>query len=262
MNDNRLKISRDGAVANVVLHRPDVRNAFDQPLIHELGEAVTEVGRDDSVRVVVLSGEGKVFCAGADVLWMKASMDLTRDQNREDAQKLADMLRILDECPKPLVGRVHGAAMGGGSGLVSVCDIVVASEETKFSFSEVRLGILPAVISSFVLPKIGTGEARRYFLTAEAFSAATAKEIGLIHEVVPLEQLDAKVREIVGLILNNGPKAVAEAKALIRTVRSLGRDEAIRHCVDTISRVRTSPEGQEGLRAFLEKRPPTWLQPR
>ena len=256
----RLEIERDGAIARVFLNRPKVRNAFDDGLITELHEAFGELGKDDSVRVIVLGGRGKVFCAGADVNWMRASMDLPAEKNREDALRMANMLQALDECPKPVIGRIHGAAMGGGSGLVATCDIVVASEETKFAFSEVKLGILPATISVVVLPKIGFSNARRYFLTAEVFKANVAWEMGLIHEVATSQNLDARVNEICTSIINNGPNAVAEAKKLIHAVRLMQRDEWIPHSVDTISRVRTSPEGQEGLKAFLEKRPPSWLK--
>ncbi len=255
----RLIVRKEGPDARVSLDRPELRNALDAALIAGLGRAFRELGGDASVRSIVLSGEGKVFCAGADVNWMRASLGLSAEENRKDAQNLADMLRAIDECPKPVIGRVQGAAMGGGAGLVAVCDMVVAAEDAKFAFSEVRLGILPAVISGFVLPKIGAGQARRYFLTAEVFSAARAREIGLVHEVVPADRLDAAVQELAGAVRNNGPLAVAEAKALIRAVASMDREDALRRSVETIARVRTSPEGQEGLRAFLDKRPPSWF---
>lgn len=256
---DRLTVRKEGPDARVSLNRPELRNALDSALIAELAQAFRDLGRDPGVRSIVLSGEGKVFCAGADVNWMRASLDLTADGNRKDAQGFADMLRAIDECPKPVIGRVQGAAMGGGAGLVAVCDIVVAADDARFAFSEVRLGILPAVISSFVLPKIGAAQARRYFLTAEVFAALRAREIGLVHEVVAADQLDARVKELAIAIHNNGPSAVAEAKALIRAVCGLKRDDALRHCVETIARVRTSAEGQEGLRAFLDKRPPSWF---
>jgi methylglutaconyl-CoA hydratase len=254
-----LIVRKEGADARVSLNRPDLRNALDSALIADLERAFRSLGQDGDVRSIVLSGEGKVFCAGADVNWMRASLDLSAEENRKDAQGLADMLRAIDECPKPVIGRIQGAAMGGGAGLVAVCDIVVAADDAKLAFSEVRLGILPAVISSFVLPKIGAAQARRYFLTAEVFTAGRAREIGLVHEVVPADQLDAKVKELAAALHNNGPKAVAEAKALIRAVVAMKREDALRHSVETIARVRTSPEGQEGLRAFLDKRPPSWF---
>jgi methylglutaconyl-CoA hydratase len=256
---DRLIVRKEGPDARVSLNRPELRNALDAALIAELADAFRTLGRDPAVRTIVLAGEGTVFCAGADVNWMRASLGLGQEENRKDAQGLADMLRAIDECPKPVIGRVQGAAMGGGAGLVAVCDIVVAADDAKLAFSEVRLGILPAVISSFVLPKIGASEARRYFLTAEVFGAARAREIGLVHEVVPADRLDARVKDFEIAIHNNGPLAVAEAKALLRTVAAMKREDALRHSVETIARVRTSPEGQEGLRAFLDKRPPAWF---
>lgn len=255
-----LKVEKENGVARVGLNRPDVRNAFNDRLILELEDCFAALGGDAETRVIVLYGIGKHFCAGADVNWMKASVELSTEQNEEDARRMSGMLRGIDECRKPVIGRIHGAALGGGSGLASVCDIVVAQEEAVFAFSEVRLGILPAVISSFVLPKIGETNARRYFLTAERFSAHRAMEIGLIHEVTHSADLDDKVQELTQLILENGPNAVAEAKKLIRDVRPLNRDEKITHCVGTIARIRTSPEGQEGLKAFLEKRKASWIQ--
>lgn len=252
-----LKIAREGAVVRVSLDRPDVRNAFNSELIAKLRETFDALAKDDS-RVVVLSGEGKVFCGGADANWMKASVNLTPEQNREDALRMAEMYRAIDECPKFVIGRIHGAAMGGGAGLAAVCDVTVAAPDTKFAFSEARLGIIPAVISVYVLPKIGVTHARRLFLTAEAFLAPHAKEIGLVHEVTA--DLDAKVNEIVAEVSKCGPRAIGEAKRLIHATWKLHRDDAIRHCVETITRIRTSPEGQEGLRAFLEKRPATWIQ--
>ncbi|MBI2900187.1 MAG: enoyl-CoA hydratase/isomerase family protein [Planctomycetes bacterium] len=254
-----LKITREGPVVRVALDRPEVRNAFDADLIRELREAFESLGADDSVRAVALSGEGKVFCAGADAEWMRASLDLAPEENREDARRMAAMFRAVDECPKIVVGLVHGAAMGGGAGLVACCDVVIAEEDAKFAFSEVKLGIVSAVISSFVLPKIGVSQARFLLLTGSTFDAAVAREIGLVHAVVPAGGREPSFGEVRDLLLRPGPRAVAEAKALLRAVSRMGRDEAIDRCVETIARVRTSPEGQEGLRAFLEKRPPGWV---
>ena len=207
---------------------------------------------------MVLAGEGKIFCAGADVNWMRASADASEAENSEDARRMAAMFRAIDECPVPVVGRVQGVAFGGGVGLVACCDIVVAAEDARFSFSEVRLGILPAVISTFALAKIGAGQARRWFLSAEVFPAVRAREIGLVHEVVAEMELDAAVEGVASALTANGPRALREAKALIRRVAGLERDAAIEHCAETIARVRISPEAQEGLRAFLEKREPAW----
>jgi methylglutaconyl-CoA hydratase len=251
-----VKIERRGAVATVLLRRPEVRNAFNEVVIEDLTQAFRSI--EGGVRVVVLSGEGPVFCAGADVQWMRKSKDYTVTQNARDARAMAEMLRTIDECPRPVIGRVQGAALGGGSGLVACCDIVVAAEGTQFGFTEVRLGIVPANISTFVLPKIGARAARRYFLTGERFDAGEALRIGLIHEVVKPEFLDARVETVAQEVLRCGPRAVAIAKELIRKGASLPRDRAIDHMVRTIARVRVSPEGQEGLAAFLEKRAPRW----
>jgi methylglutaconyl-CoA hydratase len=253
-----IRIETRGAIATVTLARPDVRNAFNEVLIAELQQAFRSLGDADGVRVVVLTGEGPTFCAGADVQWMKQSKDKTERENAQDARAMAEMFRAIDECPKPVIGQVRGAALGGGSGLVACCDIVVASEGTQFGFTEVRLGIVPANISTFVLPKIGARAARRYFLTGERFDAARAREIGLVHEVVPETALASTAEGIAGEILQCGPAAVATAKALIREGLALPRDAAIDFTVRTIARVRVSPEGQEGLAAFLEKRKPRW----
>jgi len=246
---------REG-VATVTLARPDVRNAFNEVLIDELRRAFSSFGPE--VRAVVLAGEGPTFCAGADVQWMKASKDKSESENAADARAMAMMFRAIDECPKPLIAKVRGAALGGGSGLVACCDIVVAAEGTWFGFTEVRLGIVPANISTFVLPKIGARAARRYFLTGERFDAARAREIGLVHEVVADSALDATVEGLVGEILKCGPNAVATAKEIVREGLARQRDDAIEYTIRTIARVRVSPEGQEGLAAFLDKRKPRW----
>ena len=251
-----LRLERRGPVATVVLQRPEVRNAFNEVVIAELKKVFTSLGAD--ARVVVLAGDGPVFCAGADVQWMKKSKGYSEKQNTRDARAMAEMFRAIDECPRPVIGRVHGAALGGGSGLVACCDIVVAAEGTQFGFTEVRLGIVPANISTFVLPKIGARAARRYFLTGERFDAGEALRIGLVHEVVKPDLLDSRVGAIAQEILKCGPKAVAIAKELIRKGVSVPRNRAIDSTVRTIARVRVSPEGQEGLAAFLEKRPPRW----
>jgi methylglutaconyl-CoA hydratase len=248
----------NNAVARVTLARPDTRNAFNAQMIAELTACFGDLGRDEGLRAVVLAGEGKIFCAGADVNWMRASAKSTEEENREDARRMAAMFRTLDECPVPVVGRVQGAAFGGGAGLAACCDVVVATGDARFSFSEVKLGILPAVISTFALAKIGPGQARRWFLTAEVLTADDARHAGLVHEVVPADELDGRVERIVAALVANGPRAVREAKALIRRVAGMTREAALEHCARTIARVRVSPEGQEGLRAFLESRDPAW----
>jgi methylglutaconyl-CoA hydratase len=248
-----------GGVTTVRLHRPEVRNAFNEVLIAELTETFAGIG--PAVRAVILAGEGPAFCAGADVNWLKKSIGYTEAENRRDALAMAGMFRAIDRCPCPVIGRVHGVALGGAMGLIAVCDIVVAADDVQFGFTEVRLGILPAVISTFVLPKIGPAAARRYFLTGEVFGPAAAQAMGLVHEVAPAAALDQKVAEIIAGIRKCGPRAVAEAKVLIREMlaRAADRDAAAEHAAGTIARVRVSPEGQEGLGAFLEKRKPGWL---
>jgi enoyl-CoA hydratase/carnithine racemase len=233
-------------VLRVTLARPERRNAFDAALIAELTEAFADVG---DARAVVLAGEGESFCAGADVEWQRASIDLSFDENVEDAMRLYRMCEAIDRCPAPVVSRVQGYALGGGSGLVACSDVAVAARDAVFGFSEVKLGIIPAVISPFVLPKIGA-HARRYFLTGERFDADTALRIGLVHELA--DDLDTAIEGIVTELLTSGPGAVREAKRLIRE-RPMGEDTA-----QIAARLRSGEEGQEGLRAFLEKRNPSW----
>jgi methylglutaconyl-CoA hydratase len=243
-----LRIERDGRILRITLARPERRNAFDAGLIGELTAAFTGIG---DARAVVLSGEGPSFCAGADVEWQRSSVDLSNDENVADAMRLYAMCEAIDACETPVVARVHGYALGGGSGIVACADVAVASPDAVFGFSEVRLGIIPAVISPFVLPKIGSAAARRYFLTGERFDADTARRIGLVHEVS--ERADQTVDEIVAALLAGGPEAVRAAKLLVRTrpgVTETARIAAAR---------RASSEGQEGLRAFLERRAPAWL---
>ena len=253
----RFTVERE-VIARVTLTRPAARNAFDAPMIEEVTACFADIAAQGDLRAVVLAAEGEAFCAGADVNWMRASANATEEENQADARRMAAMFRSIDECPVPVVGRVHGVAFGGGVGLVACCDVVVAEQDARFCFSEVRLGLIPAVISTFAMAKIGRGQARRWFLTAEVIPADTARAVGLVHEVVPAERLDAAVDAIVAALVGNGPFAVREAKALIRRVVDLERGEAIEHCADTIARVRVSPEAQEGLRAFLEKRDPAW----
>jgi methylglutaconyl-CoA hydratase len=241
-----LRVERDGPVLRITLARPERRNAFDAALIAELAEAFADVGH---ARAVVLAGDGESFCAGADVEWQRSSVDLSHEENVEDAARLYRMLGAVDACPAPVVARVQGYALGGGSGLVACADVSVASTDAIFGFSEVKLGIIPAVISPFVLAKIGTA-ARRYFLTGERFDAETALRIGLVNEVAP--DLDEAVERVVAELLTSGPEAVRAVKALVRDRPSAAELPRI------AARRRTSTEGQEGLRAFLDKRPPAW----
>jgi methylglutaconyl-CoA hydratase len=242
-----LRVERDGDVLRITLARPEQRNAFNAELIGELSEAFVDVGR---ARAVVLAGEGPSFSAGADVEWMRASAELSLEENLDDANAMRRMFESIDACAAPVVARVHGHALGGGIGLVAVSDIAIAAPGTVFAFSEVKLGIIPAVISPFALAKIGAGNARRYFVTGERFDAETALRIGLVHEVT--EDLDAAVERVVGELLSAGPRAARWAKRLVRE-RPEGAETA-----RWIAERRTSDEGQEGLRAFLEKRKPSW----
>jgi methylglutaconyl-CoA hydratase len=243
-----LRIERDGPVLRVTLAKPERRNAFDAELIRELHEAFADVG---DARVVVLAGDGPSFCAGADVEWQRAAIELTYDENVEDALRLYRMLEAIDTCPAPVVARIQGYALGGGSGVTACVDIPIAGEDAVFGFSEVKLGIIPAVISPFVLPRIGDA-ARRYFLTGERFGADVALRIGLVSEVT--DDLDVAVERVVGELVTAGPDATREAKRLAR--ERPGGEEAAR----TAARLRADKEGQEGLRAFLERRKPSWSE--
>jgi methylglutaconyl-CoA hydratase len=242
-----LTVERDGSVLRITLTRPDRRNAFDAALIGELAEAFVDVGR---ARAIVLAGDGASFCAGADVDWMRSSTGLSFDENVADANAMRRMFESIDRCPTPVVARVQGHALGGGAGLVAASDVAIAAPTTQFAFSEVKLGIIPAVISPFALAKIGVGHARRYFVSGERFDAATALRIGLISEVA--EDLDAVVERVVGELLSAAPQAARWAKRLVREHPD-GPETA-----RWIAERRTSDEGQEGLAAFLDKRKPNW----
>jgi methylglutaconyl-CoA hydratase len=243
-----LRSERDGPVLRVTLAKPERRNAFDAELIRELNEAFSDVG---DARVVVLAGEGPSFCAGADVEWQRSAIDLSYEENVEDALRLYRMLEAVETCPAAVVGRIQGYALGGGSGLTACVDIAIAGEDAVFGFSEVKLGIIPAVISPFVLPRIGPA-ARRYFLTGERFDAEVALRIGLVGEVT--DDLDGAVERVVGELLSSGPEATREAKKLVRE-RPSGEEAA-----QIAARLRSGAEGQDGLRAFLERRKPSWIE--
>lgn len=256
-----LLVERDGPFARVTLARPEVRNAFNATLIDELTTALDALSAEapDALRGVVLAGEGTTFCAGADVEWMRASVGLSLEENERDAAVMQAMFAAIDACPVPVIARVQGAALGGGMGLCAASDIVVATADATFGFTETRLGILPAVISTFVLPKIGESHARALFLTGERFGAERAREIGLVHEVVPDEAgLDTRVAALLDELRAAGPTATRAAKALLRELRTLSPAEALAHTVRHIARQRTSAEGQEGLTAFVKKRRPRW----
>ncbi len=251
----------DGGVGIVTLNRPERHNAFDDAMIGELADALRQMAEDSAVRLVVISSTGKSFCAGADLNWMQRAATYSLEENQRDAGALAEMLLRVSECPKPVLARVQGPAYGGGVGLVAASDMAVATFDTRFALTEVKLGLIPAVISPHVIAAIGERYARRYMLTAEAFSAAEAYRIGLIHEMAPdMQGLDEAIGEWVDTLLKNGPQALAECKALIRSVagRPLG-PKVVDYTVERIAHVRVSPEGQEGLSAFLQKRKPNWV---
>ncbi|HLI07982.1 MAG TPA: enoyl-CoA hydratase-related protein [Ktedonobacteraceae bacterium] len=252
--------SYQGRIATVTMRRPEVHNAFNAQLISDLKAAFTTLSSDTRLHGVILSGEGKSFSAGADLNVMQAAVHFTQEQNLEDTLQLSDLFDTINQFPCPVIGRINGTAMGGGCGLVAVCDIVVAAESARFAFSEVKLGIAPAVISPYVVRKIGETHARVLFVTGQRFSAAYAREIGLAHIVTPLEELDAAVENVVNELLSSSPQAMRACKALALNVGHVDHDTARRYTAETIATLRVSEEGQEGLKAFLEKRKPSWTQ--
>jgi methylglutaconyl-CoA hydratase len=255
-----LELRREGYLATITLTRPDVRNAFNETTIAELTQAFGALGSDQSVRAIVLAANGVAFCAGADLNWMKKMADYSHDENLADAGQLATMLQTIYSCPKPVVARVQGDCYAGGMGLVAACDIVVTVDSAYFCLSEVKLGLIPATISPYVIKSMGENAARRYFLTAERFTAIEAHRMGFAHEVVAAEMLDAKVAELVKALVSNSPNAVKQAKTLVREVG--GREisaSLIASTVKSIAQIRASDEGREGVRSFLEKRKPGWL---
>ena len=245
-------------VATVTMDRPDVRNAFDDTLIAELAQAAGHLGADDAVRVVVLTGAGSIFSAGADLNWMRSMKTWTFEQNVADSTRMNGMFRALYDLPKPLIGRINGHALGGGTGLTAVCDIAVAQREALFGFTEVVLGLAPAVISPYVVRKVGRSFARAVFVTGERFGAERALAAGLVHEVVDADQLDAAVQAAVDRCLKAGPEAIAAAKRLPDLALS-PLDEAAAQTVRIIAGLRVGDEGQEGMQAFFERRPPAWV---
>jgi methylglutaconyl-CoA hydratase len=260
MNYQTLEVKSENRVGIVTLNRPDVRNAFNETAIAEITQAFRDLGADDSIRAIILAARGPAFCAGADLNWMKKMAGYTHEENRADAAQLAEMLRVIYTCPKPVVAKVQGDCYAGGMGLVAACDIAVAVEKANFCLSEVKLGLIPATISPYVIKAMGQNAARRYFLTAERFSAQEAKRIGFVHEVAAEEALDWTVDEIVRALVANSPNAVREAKRLVRDVAGVALSDAlIADTADRIADIRASDEGREGVRSFLEKRKPGWL---
>jgi methylglutaconyl-CoA hydratase len=255
-----LTITNQGAVRTITLSRPDVRNAFNDDVIAELKNAFTEAGQATDVRCVVLAAEGPAFCAGADLNWMRRMADYTRDENLADAGQLAAMLRAIYECPKPTIARVQGDVFAGGVGLVAACDMAVSVDTATYCLSEVKLGLIPATISPYVIRAMGARASHRYFLTAERFSAAEAHRIGLVHEVVAADALDAKVVELTSALVSASPNAVRACKRLVQDVAEREIDDAlVAHTVAGIADIRSSAEGKEGVQSFLQKRKPNWL---
>jgi len=255
-----IALSRAGPIATLTLNRPELHNAFNAEMIAELRDCFAALADDASARVVVLTGAGQSFCAGADVNWMRASLEWSREQNVADAEALAALFEAAWALPKPLIARVNGPALGGGVGLVACCDLAVAVDTARFGFTEVKLGLIPAVIAQYAVPKIGVSQARALFVSGERFTAERAFEIGLIHAVTGQDDLDATVSALAGRMLSSAPEAIAAAKRVVDAVWTLERESARQFVIHAIAAARTSPEGQEGLRAFLEKRKPAWAR--
>jgi methylglutaconyl-CoA hydratase len=261
MDYQTLTVTITDRIGQVTLDRPDVRNAFNEQSIAELALAFDELGRNELVRAIVLAANGPAFCAGADLNWMKKMAGYSDSENRADAMRLADMLRTIYTCPKPVVAKVQGDCYAGGMGLVAACDVVVAVDTANFCLSEAKLGLIPATISPYVIKAMGEQAARRYFLTAERFDAKEAHRIGFVHETVPAEELDTTVAAIVQALANNSPNAVREAKQLVREIVGQPVTEALlEDTANRIAGIRASLEGREGVASFLEKRRPSWLE--
>jgi methylglutaconyl-CoA hydratase len=259
-SNTALSITNQGAIRTITLCRPDVRNAFNDEVIVELKTAFTEAGLAADIRCVVLAADGPAFCAGADLNWMRRMADFTRDENLADAGQLAVMLRAIYECPKPTIARVQGDVFAGGVGLVAACDMAVSVDTVTYCLSEVKLGLIPATISPYVIRAMGARASHRYFLTAERFSAAEAHRIGLVHEVVAADALDAKVAELTRALVSASPNAVRACKRLVQDVAEREIDDAlVAHTVAGIADIRSSAEGKEGVQSFLQKRKPSWL---
>jgi methylglutaconyl-CoA hydratase len=255
-----IKVVRQDRVVRIVLNRPDVHNAFNGRMVEELAAAVEAVANDRATRVAVLTGEGKSFCAGADLNWMKEVIRYSYEQNLQESLAIAEFLYRLYSLPIPTIARVNGAAIGGGTGFLSACDIVIASEEARFGLSEVKIGLVPAAISPYVLRRIGESRAREYFLTGERFDAGRAEQIGLVNRAVPANELDKAVEGTVKLLLGSGPEALAKCKELIRRTPQLSFEEVKDYTARMIAGLRVSAEGQEGMASFLEKRKPRWVE--
>jgi methylglutaconyl-CoA hydratase len=253
-------VAKEGKVLHLTMNRPQVHNAFNAAMIQELTLAFDKAKTDTKVRLVVLTGTGESFCAGADLNWMREIIRYSYEQNLRESRELAELMHSIYTLPKPTIARINGAVIGGGTGLFSACDIVIASDRAKFGLSEVKIGLIPAAIGPYVIRRIGESAARELFLTGERFDAHRALEIGLVNKVVPHEALDDKVEEVVRLLLSSGPEALAKCKELLQRVPAMNLDEAKGYTAEMIAGLRVSPEGQEGMAAFLEKRKPKWVK--
>jgi methylglutaconyl-CoA hydratase len=251
-------VSQDGPVARIALNRPEVHNAFDETMIAELQRAFDGVSAADEIRIVVLTGEGRSFCAGADLNWMRKVKDYTYEENLAESNRLADLMHAIYVLPLPTIARINGAAIGGGTGLLAACDLAIAAETAKFSLSEVKLGLVPAVISPYVIRRVGESLCRQLMLTGERFKAEKAKRFGLVNKVVPIADLDDAVQERTAQLLTSGPEALQTCKRLLSRVPQMSFEEAKTYTAEVIARLRMSAEGQEGMAAFLEKRKPRW----
>ena len=258
MEYSTISLSIDDKVATVSLNRPDVHNAMNETLMKELTSCFKKLDNDDNIRIIILTGKGKSFCAGADLNWMKSMVNYSKEENIRDSKLLLDLYESIYNCSKPVIGRVNGHAFGGGLGLFAVCDIVIAVPNCKFAFSEVKLGIIPSVISTFIGRRINVSTMRRLFLTGERFDSNYAKEVGLVDQVVKEEELDFEVKKYVDLLLTSGPNAMKEVKLLINNYEKLDPEKYKDHTVKKIAELRVSKEGQEGINAFLEKRKSKW----
>jgi len=254
-----LRYEKDGAIARVTFNRPEIHNAFNGVVIGEMSHLFGEIAKDDDIRVVLLTGEGKSFCAGADLNWMREVINQSYEQNLAESNALADLFYQIYTFKRPVIGRINGAAIGGGTGFVAVCDIAIAAESAKFSFSEVKIGVVPACIGPYVIRKMGEGKARELFITGERMKAKRAFEVGLVNKVVPDADLDTEVNTLVDTILTSGPEAVAMAKRLVSNVPMMPPEQFKPYTAEMIAKLRVSDEGQEGMDAFLNKRKPKWV---
>ncbi len=258
MNYSTITLTHNKDVVTIALNRPDVHNAFNEQLIQELTEYFQHIRSDPSIRIIILTGIGKSFCAGADLAWMKSMVNFSQEKNRQDSKQILKLYESIQECPKPVIGRINGNAFGGGVGLVAVCDVSITTPGVIFAFSEVKLGIIPAVISTFVASRLSPAVMQRLFMTGERFDAEYACKIGLVDYVVESKDLDAKVDFYVDLFRSSGPKAINEIKQLLREMRQMDPVQYKSFTVEKIAQLRVSNEGQEGITAFLEKRKPKW----